>query len=607
MMEPLRRIKQLPIQLANQIAAGEVVARPASVVKELLENSIDAGATQIQVMLEQGGVRSIKISDDGCGICRDDLPLAISRHATSKVYDLAELEALLSMGFRGEALASIASVSRLQITTKHQDEAHAWSLVAEGGEQAIALKPAALAKGTCVEVHDLFFNTPARRKFLKKERTEYSHIEQVVKAAALSHFGISFHLSHQGKETFRTHAASTQAEKEMRIIQVLGQAFVENALYMEKASTGLHLHGWIGLPTFSRAQADQQFFFVNGRVVKDRMVAHAIRQAYQDVLYHGAHPVFVLFFDCEPGMVDVNVHPTKDEVRFRESRLVHDFIYRSLHHGLREARPTAERVMPPSADKASPAMDACSLTLSQASQPIWPKQQAFSLKAQEQIGAYQTLAADSTVAQVALVSEETNTLPDASYPLGFALAQLQGIYILAQNTQGLVIVDMHAAHERVTYERMKVAWQQDKLASQALLVPVTMTIEGWAADVVEAYQDIIAHAGFNVSCIGDAQLVVRAVPALVKTPNIEGLVNALLRELSNYGSAEKVSLELDRLLAAMACHHAVRANRQLSLGEMNQLLRDMEVTERGGQCNHGRPTWTQLSLQELDKLFLRGR
>lgn len=626
-MSEIRKIKQLPTELANQIAAGEVVARPASVVKELIENSLDAGASHIRLEIEEGGMRKMTIVDDGMGIPQEDLPLALAPHATSKVYNLEELEALYTLGFRGEALASIASVSRMQITSRYFEGKHAWQLTAEGSTLSPELKPAALSKGTQIEVSDLFFNIPARRKFLKTEKTEFAHIEDVVKRAALGHFNVGFTLIHNGRVVFEVSSAQTVAQKEKRIKAFFGQAFLENALYVEMEASELNIKGWVGLPTYSRDQMDQQFFFVNQRTIKDKLVAHAVKQAYRDVLYHGRHPVFVLYLEVDPKLVDVNVHPTKHEVRFREGRLVHDFIFRSLHQTLAHAKPTLEdknvdlpketfSLHPKKESELSASSSYSTAHLMSASMPVRRPQQA-------QLNLSSTIPAHAQIEHLQALGEKLPELVHnervgevtacdgggkaASGFLGYALAQIHNTFILAQNEQGLVVVDMHAAHERITYERLKKAWSQNDIVKQDLLVPVSIEVNSMAASVVEEYQEILLKLGFDVGLIGLDEVLVRSMPALLKMAHIEPLVTSVLMELAEYGASNEVEGHLNTLLATMACHGSVRSGRVLSIAEMNQLLRDMEATERSGQCNHGRPTWTQLSMAELDKLFLRGR
>lgn len=608
-------IRLLSPQLANQIAAGEVVERPASVVKELLENSLDAGASSISLEVEQGGVRLIRLRDDGGGIRKDDLPLALSRHATSKIAVLEDLEAVMSLGFRGEALASISSVSRLTLTSRPPDQSEAWSVSVEGRDMAPTLAPAAHPPGSTVEVRDLFFNTPARRKFLRTEKTELNHLEEVVRRLALSRFDVSFTLAHNARTLYQLRPATSELERERRLSLLLGQPFIEHALVVDMAAeaSGLRLHGWITQPTHSRSQADQQYFFVNGRIIKDKVVSHAVRQAYQDVLFNGRHPAFVLYLELDPTLVDVNVHPTKHEVRFRESRLVHDFIYRSLHRVIAQMTP------------ASVMESAASAPSVPAGQPVQsyeqnrfhlPPQSVPAGAVQRQIEQYaqlyprEPLAREYPVSPPMGVRDEAvlpETPADGTPPLGFALAQLHGVYILSQSAQGLILVDMHAAHERIVYERMKQALTEERLRSQPLLVPVSLTVSSREADLAEEQADVFARLGFSLQRMGDEALAIREVPVYLAKSDVPQLVRDVLSDLSELGSSQRIENHINELLGTMACHGAVRANRQLTLAEMNALLRDMEQTERSGQCNHGRPTWVCLSMNELDKLFLRGQ
>ncbi len=597
------KIHVLSPRLANQIAAGEVVERPASVIKELLENSLDAGATRIEVEVDAGGVNLIRVRDDGCGIDREDLPLSLSRHATSKISELEDLECVASLGFRGEALASISSVSRLAITSNASDSAsEGWCACSEGREMAVTVAPAPHPRGTTVEVRDLFFNTPARRKFLRAEKTEFGHIEDTLKKLALSRFDTTFQLKHNGRVVQQLRAAQSELEKERRIAALCGPEFIEHVVAIDHRAGDLHLYGWVALPTFSRSQADLQYFYVNGRAVRDKLVSHAVRQAYQDVLYHGRHPAFVLYLEIDPANVDVNVHPTKHEVRFRESRNVHDFIFRTLHRALAEVRPQAqvENAVPIAREEfVVPEQSALQL-------PIRPVASAYSSPTQfasknfnvrEQLTAYRDLYATDTV----LAPNEE--MP----PLGFALAQLQGIYILAENTQGLVLVDMHAAHERITYERMKTARDGEGIRAQPLLVPRAVAVSTREADCAEQNSVAFTSFGITLERAGPESLLIREVPILLRDADVEQLVRDVLADLLEHGSSARIEACSNEILATMACHGSVRANRKLSVAEMNALLRDMEETERSGQCNHGRPTWVQLSMGELDKLFLRGR
>ncbi|MDH1536352.1 DNA mismatch repair endonuclease MutL [Pseudomonas chengduensis] len=626
-MSVMSRIHLLSPRLANQIAAGEVVERPASVAKELLENSLDSGARRIDVEVEQGGVKLLKVRDDGGGIAPDDLPLALARHATSKIRELEDLEAVLSMGFRGEALASISSVSRLTLTSRIADADQAWQVETEGRDMEPRVQPAAHPVGTSVEVRDLFFNTPARRKFLRAEKTEFDHLQEVIKRLALARFDVAFHLRHNGKTVFALHEAGDEISRARRVASVCGPAFLEQALPIEIERGGLRLWGWVGLPTFSRSQADLQYFYVNGRMVRDKLVAHAVRQAYRDVLFNGRHPTFVLFLEIDPSTVDVNVHPTKHEVRFRDSRMVHDFLYGTLHRALADVRPEDQVAAPaaispmarPSglaAGEFGPQGEmglAASIleTPAPSLQPAWRgsgagyQQPAVNpgVSAGEAQAAYREYFSPLPSAQAQSMPQEQGDIP----PLGYAVAQLKGVYILAENAQGLVVVDMHAAHERITYERLKHAMASEGLRGQPLLVPESIALSQREADCAEEHGEWFQRLGFELQRLGEETVAIRQIPALLKQAEATQLVRDVLADLLEYGTSDRIQAHLNELLATMACHGAVRANRRLTIPEMNALLRDMEQTERSGQCNHGRPTWTQLSMDQLDKLFMRGQ
>lgn len=620
-----RRIHLLSPRLANQIAAGEVVERPASVIKELLENSLDAGARRIDVDIEQGGIKLLRVRDDGGGIPAEDLPLALERHATSKIRDLEDLEKVMSLGFRGEALASISSVSRLTMTSRTVDAEQAWQVETEGRDMAARVQPAAHSVGTTVEVRDLFFNTPARRKFLRAEKTEFDHLQEVIKRLALARFDVAFNLRHNGKSVLALHEAPDDLTRARRVAAVCGPAFLEQALPIEVERNGLHLWGWVGLPTFSRSQADLQYFYVNGRMVRDKLVVHAVRQAYRDVLYNGRHPVFVLFLEVDPAVVDVNVHPTKHEVRFRESRMVHDFLYGTLHRALGDVRPDDQLAAPAtSTPMLRPSGIAAGEFGPQGEMGLAANVPAQSsvLTSWQGVGAgYQSQRPSSGFAQAEaqgayreffapLPASDGQGLPEGGAdvpPLGYALAQLKGVYILAENAHGLVLVDMHAAHERITYERLKLAMVSEGLRGQPLLVPESLALSEREADCAEEHEQWFRRLGFELQRLGPESLAIRQVPALLKQAEATQLVRDVLADLLEYGSSDRIQAHLNELLGTMACHGSVRANRRLSLPEMNGLLRDMEQTERSGQCNHGRPTWTQLGLDDLDRLFLRGR
>ena len=600
-------IKLLSPRLANQIAAGEVVERPASVVKEVLENSLDAGATKLDIDIENGGIKRMRVRDNGCGIERDDLPLALSRHATSKIYDLDDLEAVATLGFRGEALASISSVARLALTSNTGATGQGWQACAEGRDMETDIVPAPHPQGTTVEVRDLFFNTPARRKFLRTEKTEFNRIDDVVKRIALSRFDVGLALSHNQRPIYNMRAAATQAERERRVAQVCGPAFMQDALHIDVERAGLRLWGWVALPTFSRSQADLQYFYVNGRSIRDKLVTHAVRQAYQDVLYHGRHPAFVLYLELDPAVVDVNVHPTKHEVRFRDGRLVHDFLFRSLHHALAEVKPADQLPAAPPRE-AELATAAPALQHQQSINLRPPQRPVAGAGVQEQMAVYARLreGMPETVAAAAPAPAAGDSQAEVP-PLGYALAQLQGIYILAENAQGLIVVDMHAAHERVTYERMKAAVASEGLKAQPLLVPRSLALSEKEADCAEQHSDTFHSLGFELQRAGPESILVRQIPVILQQADVELLVRDVVADLIEYGSSERIGQHINDILSTMACHGSVRANRKLTIPEMNALLRDMEATERSGQCNHGRPTWSLMTLAELDKLFMRGQ
>ena len=569
----------------------------------------------------------MRVRDNGSGIGEQDLELALSRHATSKISSLDDLESVKSLGFRGEALASVSSVSRLTLTSNVEDQDNAWQVITEGRDMKAQLQPAAHPIGTSVEVRDLFFNTPARRKFLRTEKTEFGHLEEVIKRLALSRFDVAFSLKHNQKVIHNLRPAETQAAQEKRVASVCGPAFIEQALHIDMEAPGLRLWGWVGLPTFSRSQMDLQYFFVNGRVVRDKLVGHAVRQAYRDVLYHGRHPAFVLYLELESANVDVNVHPTKNEVRFRDGRLVHDFIFRSLHKALAQVRPETptgggieqlgvmqeQAAMPVQGLEAGVFAGQTQVDLGQAAgNPAAPAMQPMPWQGasfnqysprqmQEQAQVYASLHGDLNASEAAVT--EAGQVP----PLGYAVAQLHGIYIVSENAKGLILVDMHAAHERIVYEKMKISWAQQGIKAQPLLVPISIAVSSREADQVETQQELFAELGFVIDRAGSENILVRQVPSLLQHANVEQLVRDVLADVVTYGSSDRIRAAHNELLGTMACHGAVRANRRLNHVEMNALLRDMEITERSGQCNHGRPTWTQLSLSELDKLFMRGQ
>ncbi|MFD1215771.1 DNA mismatch repair endonuclease MutL [Microbulbifer celer] len=631
-------IALLSPRLANQIAAGEVVERPASVIKELLENSLDAGATRLEVDLDAGGVKRMMVRDNGKGIEKDDLHLALARHATSKIHALEDLEAVSTLGFRGEALASISSVARLTLTSSREETGKGWVVSAEGREMETQLAPAAHPRGTTVEVRDLFFNTPARRKFLRTEKTEFNRVDDTIKRLALSRFDVSISLRHNGKGVHNLRGGTSRAEKERRVAQLCGPAFMQNALHIEMERNGLRLWGWVAEPAFSRSQADLQFFYVNGRAIRDRVVSHAVRRAFADVLYHGRHPAFVLYLELDPASVDVNVHPTKHEVRFRDSRLVHDFLFGSLHRALADVRPgqrDENDVPEPQASGVAagefggqermPLSQAPTTATAQTSGQMGggfaPSggfgDRATPARIQQQMQGYGTLhqpygggVAEAPVVNPAqpawnpgLPTEEAGESP----PLGFAIAQLHGIYILAQNEQGMIVVDMHAAHERIVYEQMKTAHAAGGIQAQPLLVPVSLAVSEREADCFEESGEVFTALGFVLQRAGPETLMVRQVPSMLHGAPVEQLVRDVLADLLTEGSSDRIGNRINEVLSTMACHGSVRANRKLTIPEMNALLRDMERTERSGQCNHGRPTWTQVKLVDMDKWFLRGQ
>ena len=588
------RIKRLSSFVANQIAAGEVVERPASIVKELIENSLDAQARRIVLTIEQGGVKRVRVSDDGVGIHADDLQLAVCPHATSKIDVADDLEGVATLGFRGEALASIASVAKLSISTRTGDAENGSRIDVDGTSEA-HVAPAAHPRGTTVDVSDLFYNTPARRKFLKTERTELAHLNDIVTRLALARLDVEFETRNG---TSIQHLAPSEADGLRRVAQLLGAGFAAACVPIDEERDGLRLRGWVGLPTHSRAQADQQYFFVNGRSVKDRIVAYAVRQAYRDVLFHGRHPVFVLYLELDPRQVDVNVHPTKYEVRFRDARNVRDFVFGALNHALRNLRPAGTSLEPVHPfERAVP--HAHGHFHEQRARATPSLQQLMSLSS----------SADATELPV---REEQAQPYDAGErvipPLGYAVGQLHEIFILAENADGLVIVDMHAAHERVTYEKMKAARSQAQgIQQQRLLVPLTLSVSPAEAEVAEQHREVLAELGLDIDRSGPGSITVRGIPALLASSDAENLVADVLADLGTDGSSERLRHYEDDLLATMACHGSIRAHRKLTLAEMNALLREMETTENAGQCNHGRPTFVVENLRDLDQRFLRGR
>ncbi|MDH5620728.1 MAG: DNA mismatch repair endonuclease MutL [Gammaproteobacteria bacterium] len=582
-------IQQLPDHLINQIAAGEVVERPASVIKELVENSLDAGAQAVQVDVIAGGQKLIRIRDDGKGIDKSELKLALARHATSKISSLEDLEAVASLGFRGEALPSIASVARLTLCSRTAASQSAWQVEASGGDVS-APTPAAHPPGTSVEVHDLFFNTPARRRFLRTERTEFGHIEKWIHRLALSRPAIGFTLTHNQRTVLQVAAAKSDEQQRQRIAKICGAGFADQCVYIERESDGIALSGWIALPTFNRSQPDLQYWFVNGRSVTDKTLAHAARHAYRDVLFHGRYPAYVLNLTMDPATVDANAHPAKHEVRFRDGRRIHGVVSQSIEVALKDTRPGGYNVTPIPMTRAA--------VFNQGSMSLQSRPTAQGVSAT--LAAYRSMASSSAPESV---QDKEREVP----PLGFAVAQVAGIYILAENRDGLVIVDMHAAHERITYEKLKKAYDDRSLVRQPLLVPEAIAVSEREASLIEESGDMLASLGLMVSRTGPTSVMVREVPVLLKNSDTESLLRDVLSDLSEAGASNRVADAGNDCLATMACHYSVRANRLLSLDEMNALLRQMEQTDHADQCNHGRPTWTTISLSELDRLFLRGR
>ena len=592
-------IRVLPSELIDQIAAGEVVERPASAVKELIENSLDAGAQRIELDIQAGGTSLIRVRDDGVGISKEELGLALSRHATSKIFSLDELEGVGTLGFRGEALPSIASVARLRLISRTQDAESAWCIESDGAA-AGAPRPAAHPPGTTVEVRDLFFNTPARRKFLKTERTESSHVDAVVRSLALARFDVEWRLQHKGRTTLSLSRALEREQREARLARVCGEKFVEHARYFERDVEGLRIEGWLAESTFSRSQADMQYTFVNGRFVRDKVLRHAVRLGYGDVLFHGRQPAYVVFLRLDPRRVDVNAHPSKLEIRFRDSRLVHGFVHHTVEAALASRLDAGQREHP------QPPAHLSGTRIRPLEQP--PRFARRSSQHQLRLGANRLDIRDGA-RLFDVLHAPARLQPGATEtpPLGFALGQLLGIYVLAQNADGLVIVDMHAAHERITYERMKAQHKANGLKAQPLLVPVSLKVAESEAQVVELAQQELQRLGFAATRRALGEVRIEAVPLLLADTAIEPLFRDVLADLLNNAGAHRVEAAVDELLATMACHSAVRANRQLELAEMDALLREMEATERGDRCNHGRPTWTQISVVELDRLFLRGQ
>ena len=614
-----RPIQALPDQLISQIAAGEVVERPSAVVKELLENALDAGSTQITVRLEEGGVKRIAITDNGRGIAPEQLPLALARHATSKIASLHDLENVNTLGFRGEALASIAAVAAVSVTSRTADAAHAWEIV---GSHQGTVAPSSGALGTTIDVQDLYFNTPARRKFLKSEQTEYGHCAEVVRRIALARPDVSFTLSHNG----RTIDQWNVCEMAKRSAHILGNDFAEARLPIDESAGPLRIHGYAGLPTASKARADGQFFYVNGRFVRDKLLVHAVRAAYQDVLHGDRFPSYVLALDLDPALVDVNVHPSKIEVRFRDSRAVHQFVFHAVQRALAQTSATAFGSVPApltageigggaSTWRREHEQTSFGAQLSTYSPSPYPAGSRWDTpgvaQATDSYGALFASSAPQPITQMPQPIVSAQAMSNDEYPLGFALAQLHGIYILAQNTKGLVLVDMHAAHERILYEQLKTALDAQvdgqEMQVQALLIPVTFFADAVEVGTAQENQDTLRKLGFDIGALSPTTLAVRSVPVLLKNADAQTLARDVLRDVREFGGSRVLIERRNELLGTLACHTAVRANRILTVPEMNALLRQMESTERADQCNHGRPTWVQLEISALDKLFLRGQ
>ncbi len=594
-------IKLLPELLINQIAAGEVVDRPASALKEMLENSIDANASKITIQLVQGGVKQIRVIDNGVGIAKDELQLALTRHSTSKISTLEDLQRITSLGFRGEALASIAAVSRLTLASYMAEQGHAWQIQING-QSVSEPEPASLAAGTSIDVNDLYFNIPARRKFLKTEATEFAHCEEAFKRIALAQPGIEFVLQHNGKVKYQLRATDSS----QRIMSILGDEFSNTAIRVNEESVGMRIHGEVALPAYARSSRDTQYFFVNNRFVRDKLIMHALREAYRDVLHLEKHPSFVLFLEIDPESVDVNVHPTKTEVRFRESRALHQFIFHAINKALASPNREMETDQSERIRQSLPSYSGISDTKPDTvSQPASFYRTLFGAET----NAYSASPVNAAIRLQDVKTELQTAVQENqdTHPLGFALGQLHGIYILAQNARGMVVVDMHAAHERIMYEKLKQALDLQAMPMQPLLIPVTFHADSLEVAVVEENQTLLDQLGFEVAILSPTTLAVRAVPATLQHADIAQLTRDILREIREYGASQILTAKRNEILATMACHGAIRANRKLTIEEMNALLREMETTERADQCNHGRPTWFETSLADLDKLFMRGK
>jgi DNA mismatch repair protein MutL len=602
----MSQIHVLPDLLISQIAAGEVVERPASALKELLENSLDAGASEISVQLHDGGIKQIRVADNGAGIAHGELKLALQRHATSKIDNLGDLESVSSLGFRGEALASIAAVSHLSLMSRSTTAEHGWKVEAQAGRLS-ETEPAALTQGTVVDVHNLYFNTPARRKFLRTPATEFGHAEEAFRRISLSRPDVAFTLAHNGRVKWRLQPGSMTA----RVRELLGEGFDDNCIEVDTGAAALRLSGLIAQPAQAGRSRDAQYLFVNGRFVRDRMLVHAIREAYHDVLHHDRHPAYVLFLELDPAQVDVNVHPSKIEIRFRESRAIHQFVFHALEKALSGTRPGAQIRSGASGDTTVPVAQlqstpvASAFSRAQSGTMFRTGQTSMPLRAAQTEQFYSVLFGQPASPEAA--TTHADAAADEDHPLGFALAQLAGIYILARNRAGLVVVDMHAAHERIVYESLKTAIDADRIPTQALLIPSTITASELEVATAEENHDLLRTLGFEMAVIAPNAIAIRAIPSLLSDADAARLAHDTLREIAEYGAGRVLTERRNEMLATMACHAAVRANRQLTIAEMNALLRDMEATERSGQCNHGRPTWFQITLAELDRMFMRGQ
>ncbi len=577
------RIQLLPTQLIHQIAAGEIIERPASIVKELLENSLDAQAKQIYVDIEQAGNRLIRVRDDGVGIVKEDLLLALTRHATSKIQTINDLERVLSLGFRGEALASMAAVSRLTLISRTADSSCAWKICAESYQSYSEIQPASHPIGTTVMVEDLFYDYPARRKFLKTEKTEFSQIQQAIERLLLSHSEVGFYLTHQQREILNLKPALSTVEQQQRLEAICGEGFMEQAIEIDYHAFGLHLSGWVGLATFNRSQADKQFFYVNQRWIQNRLLSHAIKQAYQDVLFQGRHPVFVLYLNIDPSAIDVNTHPSKREIRFREERQIHDFLFSALYRSLAGYRPPT-----------SSASAAIITSVAESKSNI-------SAAKSEKIAA-------TSASVTRAISHASNHQTDSTCPpLGYALAHLHNTYILAETATGMILVDAHAAHERITYEKLKRQMQQGSIPSQPLLLPLTFAINEIELETIQQQFHLFDQLGFSLTLSDNQAVILNAIPVILTVADVEIAFHDLLKELLDYGQSQRLIEQIHQRLATVACHSSIRSGRRLTIEEMNALLRDIEQTEHGSQCNHGRPTWVVLTGQQLDQFFLRGQ